>query len=820
MTKASPSDSTPEKPAEEPTQTPSAEGPEAYDASRIKVLAGMDAVRKRPAMYIGDTTSRGLHHLVYEAVDNSIDEAMAGHCTQIDVTVHADNSVSVADDGRGIPIDKHAETGRMALELIMTTLHAGGKFDRSSYKVSGGLHGVGVSVVNALSEWLEVEVRRDGGVYQQRFARGVVSSELQRIGKTKRTGSVVTFLPDREIFTEVQFSFDTLAARLRELAFLNRGVAITLKEEAGDREERFEYAGGIVAFVMHLNETKDPLHKDVVYIMAEQGGVAVELALQYNDTYAERVFSYANNINTIEGGTHLSGFRSALTRTLNAYGRGANLIKDNAIAPVGDDFREGLTAIINVRIPEPQFEGQTKTKLGNSEVEGIVQSVINDKLSTYLEEHPPTAKRIVQKGLRAAEARVAARKARDLTRRRSVLSSGGLPGKLWDCSSRDVQSTELFLVEGDSAAGSAKGGRDGKYQAILPLRGKILNVEKARIDRMLANEEICTIITSVGTGIGEQEYNDSKRRYGKIILMADADVDGSHIRTLILTFLYRQMCQLVEAGCIYIAQPPLYHVKRKKFSQYVHSDAEMDAVLTELGLEGTTLASAVEGPTLDNSQVRQLVELVQKLLSQTRLLARRSITLDRFLSLRETDTGRFPRYRVRVNGHRMYAYSDEQYKQLLQEESERRGGEIDDESVDIIEIHEAPDFRKCIEQIERLGFSTEHLLAGGHTHANPMFHLVSDSQREAVVCLAEVPEAVRRMGQQGLEITRYKGLGEMDAVELWETTMDPARRVLLRVRLEDVAKADEMFSILMGDAVAPRREFIEKHALEVRNLDI
>ncbi|TPW17921.1 MAG: DNA gyrase subunit B [bacterium] len=632
-------------------------GGQEYDATKIQVLKGLEGVRKRPAMYIGSTSARGLHHLVYEVVDNSIDEVLAGYCTDVDVTIHVDNSITVRDNGRGIPVDEHPVQGRPAVEVVMTVLHAGGKFDDKSYKVSGGLHGVGVSVVNALSEWLVVEVRRDGNRYSQRYERGDVAHDLKVIGKATDTGTTVHFLPDSTIFEETEFSYDTLSQRLRELAFLNAGLRILITDERSGKKHEFKFDGGIVEFVKSMNKGKETLHPDPIYLHKTRDEVDVEVAVQYNDTFNETVFAYVNNIHTVEGGTHLVGFKAALTRTINNYGTKNGLFRDAKNGVSGDDVREGLTAVVSVKLRDPQFEGQTKTKLGNSDVKGIVESIVGEALNNYFEENPNVARRVLEKSVSAARAREAARKARDLARRKSLLDSGSLPGKLADCAERDPAKTEIFLVEGDSAGGSAKMGRDRQFQAILPLKGKILNVEKARLDKMLANEEIKVIITALGTSIGTDEFNPDKCRYHRIILMSDADVDGSHIRTLLLTFFFRHMKPLIERGWVYVAQPPLYLVKKGKENFYAWSDAERDTILA-------------------------------------------------------------------------------------------------------------------------------------------------------------------RIGEKGLHVQRYKGLGEMNPEQLWETTMNPAKRVVRRVTMEDLVAAEEIFSTLMGEAVEPRRDFIYKNALNVQNLDL
>lgn len=817
-----------------------------YDAKNITVLEGLEAVRKRPAMYIGDTGARGLHHCVYEVVDNSVDEALAGYCKSIQVTINADGSVSVNDDGRGIPVDLHEEEQKPAVEVVLTVLHAGGKFDHGSYKVSGGLHGVGVSCVNALSEWLEVEVRRDGTVYHQRFERGVAVTQLETIGSTKSTGTKIIFLPDAEVFSTTQFQWDILATRLREFAFLNKGIAVTLKQEHPNREEVFKYEGGISEFVQHLNRNKTSLHPDVIYMEKEKDTVHVELAIQYNDGYNENIFSFANNINTIEGGTHLSGFRSALTRTVNQYAKNNKLIKDEKTAMSGDDIREGITVVLSVKIPDPQFEGQTKTKLGNSEVQGIVESITNEELGTYFEENPVVARRIVEKAVLSAQAREAARKARDLTRRKGALDSGSLPGKLADCTERDPEKSELYIVEGDSAGGSAKQGRDRMFQAILPLRGKVLNVEKARLDKILSNAEIQTLITAIGTGIGIEEFDLAKARYRRIIIMTDADVDGSHIRTLLLAFFYRQMPELIRKGYIYIAQPPLYKIKRKKHEQYVENDAELTQVLLDLGREDLSLIS-LEGKTVcEQAELKTLLKHLVQIEEIGERISRKGIAFSEYLKRHDTESGQFPQYRVTLqrNGYHeeFFVYSEAELRELRESLEEKSGVEIEvvtenghkmgepetasetaaasrSHGFRWIEIFSAPALSKLAAEIERKGFSVSHLLDG--ESELPRYTLRDGEEHEIpIVSLLGLVDEVRRIGRKGLTIQRYKGLGEMNPDQLWETTMDPKTRKMLKVVMENAVRADEIFTVLMGDEVEPRRQFIEDNALHVRNLDI
>lgn len=803
---------------------------ETYDSTSIKVLGGIEAVRKRPAMYIGDTTAKGLHHLVEEVVCNSVDEAVAGYCENIQVKIHLDGSLTVVDDGRGIPVDLHKETGKSAMEVVMTMLHAGGKFEHKSYKISGGLHGVGVSVVNALSEWMEVEVKRDGHVYFQRYEKGEVRSPVEARGVTKKRGTRVVFKPDREIFEDTKFCFETIAKRLREYAFLNKGIKITLSDESTDKSELYHYEGGIKAFVKELNEGKEIVHKDIIYFEKESKGTIVEVAMQYNDGYSENVYSFANNINTVEGGTHLSGFRAALTRTLNGYAKSKGILSEEK-APLGDDYKEGLTAVISIKLPDPQFEGQTKTKLGNREVQSLVEAVINEQLGTYCEETPSTAKAIINKGIDAARAREAARKARDLTRRKGALGSSNLPGKLADCSSRDFETSELFLVEGISAGGTAKQGRDRTFQAILPLKGVILNVEKARIDKMLSNEEIRTLISALGTGIGTDEFNVSNLRYAKIIIMTDADIDGAHIRTLLLTFFFRQMIELIEKGHIYIAQPPLYKVTKNKRQEYIYDDRELQKKLISLGGEGTIMEfHGKRKESLNNVKLTRLLHLLVQMEEYIKILRKKGISLDRFLGLRHKKNGNLPLYKVTYKSEVFYIYSEEEMETFIKEKQLAEGKELEileendaketkDGEIEVIEYHESREIEKTIREIESYGFSADEYFVG-HNGDTSGYKLISEDTEISVHSLNEVLSKIREIGRKGLEIQRYKGLGEMNAEELAVTTMNIATRTLLKVKVEDAAKADSIFSTLAGKDVQRRREFIEKHALEVRNLDV
>jgi DNA gyrase subunit B len=800
---------------------------EQYGADSIKVLEGLEAVRKRPAMYIGSTGKEGLHHLVYEVVDNSVDEAAAGFCDNIEVRIRADNSVTVDDNGRGIPVDIHKDEGVSAAQVVLTKLHSGAKFSNESYKISGGLHGVGVSVVNALSSYLDLEVRRDGKVYRQSYSRGIPTNSLEIVGKTRGRGTRITFKPDHEIFEETDFSFDVLSNRLRELAFLNKGIKITLTDERDGEKSEFFYKGGIVSFVEYINRNKGVLHKKPVYFDGEKDDCQVEVALQYNDTYSESIFSFANSINTTEGGSHLSGFKSALTRVINNYAASNNLIKNGKDAIRGEDVREGLSCVISVKLKEPQFEGQTKTKLGNSEVKGLVEGIVYDKMGSYLEENPPVAKQILGKALDAARARDAARRAKELTRRKSALDVGALPGKLADCQERDPARSELYLVEGDSAGGSAKQGRDRRNQAILPLRGKILNVEKARFDKMLQNEEIKVIITALGAGIGREEgdFDVSKLRYQKVIIMTDADVDGLHIRTLLLTFFFRQMRELVERGYLYIAQPPLFKVTDRKKELYIPNEEEMKTYILENGVNKLSLMAG-NGSTITGNRLLGIIKRVMRI----------ETVLDRFeredknrtvMQIIAGDPAFSPndfnseesllkvakRTRMAI-GERLEDYRTEPdpehsgYKLIL---DYRMKGKIFTTILDR-EIFKTPRFIEIKEQLNQVSVLGE-----------APYVMISDDEnkgRKELESLTALVEYVMAMGQKGLSIQRYKGLGEMNPEQLWETTMNPEKRTLLQVKLEDFVIADEIFTTLMGDHVEPRKEFIYQNALYASNLDV
>ncbi|RKY20892.1 MAG: DNA topoisomerase (ATP-hydrolyzing) subunit B [Planctomycetota bacterium] len=802
-----------------------------YDSSSIQVLEGLEAVRKRPAMYIGDTSSRGLHHCVFEVIDNSIDEALAGFCSQVDVTINLDGSVSVVDDGRGIPVDVHKTEGVPAVEVILCKLHAGGKFDKGSYKVSGGLHGVGVSCVNALAERLSVEIYRNGKVYEQSFSKGIKTCELHTTGPTSKRGTKITFLPDDSIFDETEFIYETLASRMREMAFLmgSSGLRISIQEESSGRSDTYQYPEGLEDFIAFINDGKTPLHKEIVSLVSEAPDrtgtpVEVELSLQYNDSYREDVYCFVNNINTTEGGTHVSGFRAGLTRALNGFAKRESLFKPNETPPSGDDFREGLAAVLSIKLADPQFESQTKIKLGNREVEGIVASVVQDKLNSVFEENPTLGKTIVNKAVLAARAREAARKQRDLVRRKGALASGNLPGKLADCQSKQRSETELFIVEGDSAGGTAKGARDRKYQAILPLRGKILNVEKARLDKMLNHEEIQILITALGTGFGADDFDIEKLRYGKVIIMTDADVDGSHIRTLLLTFFYRQMGELVKAGRIYIAEPPLYKLKRKKKERYIIDEDALNHALLDIAVESAKVRvrdaarSGGDERVLSGSDLDALMTL---LLTLERLgshveLGRAPVPFSEYLTAGADKQLPVARVVAPDGEGRFFFDQTTLGAQLEGLDEEQREATIVAEYLDAGAIAEA------LEGLIRLGFAVEDYVGSASSDDSAARFEVfedSDAPREAHN-LPGVLNHLRAMGESGVDIQRYKGLGEMNADQLWESTMDPETRSLHPVVLDDEVEANHLFSILMGQQVEPRRAFIEKHALEVRNLDV
>jgi DNA gyrase subunit B len=817
-----------------------------YTSEDLLHLSDREHVRERFGMYIGDNTARGLHHLVYEVVDNSIDECMANYAKRVTVMVNVDGSVTVEDDGRGIPVEKHAQLSEemdrevSTLEGVMTVLKFGGKFQKGAYQTSGGLHGVGVTVVNFLSEWCEVEVSRDGHLWQQEYERGVVTGPVRNVGTTTRTGTKTTFKPDPQIFPSTKFSFDILARRLQELAFLNSGVRIVFSDAASGQTEEYFYERGIVEFVEWLNRSSDAIHADVISIVGEQEGVSFDIAMQYTGEFTENLHSYVNNISTTEGGTHVSGFRAALTRSLNAYGKKTGLYKD--LVPTGDDVREGLTVVVSVRVPHPQFQGQTKTKLGNGEVEGIINSAVGDFLAKYLEENPKNAKAIVQKGVLAAEARAAALKAKALLReRKGALSGGGLPGKLRDCTSRDVARCELYLVEGDSAGGSAEGGRHREYQAILPLRGKIINAYKSREDKVLANEEVRSVISAIGAGIGT-DADLGKRRYDKIVIMTDADVDGSHIRTLLLTFFYRQMYQLVAAGHVYVAQPPLFRVRNKKQVYYVQTEEEMKTQLLDQGLgEGVFLPG--DGREISGAPMQKLCRTLAGLEDALVALERRGISLRDHAARRDAATAKLPMFHVYFGSEEHWFSSREQLEAFVKGKEKAAGGALavgraedaqapaalgaDAKSVEhedqlvIVDLHEVRSINSGLAELKEMGFGIESLLPEDRTGTEDARY--SLRRGENVIGLEDLRSllsAVRRAGEKGLSITRFKGLGEMNAEELRDTTLDPANRTLLRVTMTDAAAADDLFRVLMGEKVEPRREFIERHALDVKNLDV
>jgi DNA gyrase subunit B len=832
-----------------------------YDAAQIDKLEGLEAVRKRPGMYIGDPDERGLHHMVFEVLDNSIDEHLAGYCTKIEVTVHVDGSVSVRDNGRGIPVDMHPKFKMPAVELVLTNLHAGGKFGQGAYKYSGGLHGVGAKCVNALSDWFKVEVSRDGKVYAMGFERGKTTQKLEVIGEVKSkksTGTLITFMPDATIFTiTTEFKFERLGSRLRELAFLNPGLEITLTDERSEtgKKETFFYKHGIEEFVKQLGENKQVIHPKPIVLSRQRDEVFVDVVLQYNDSYNDHILPFANSIPNPDGGTHLTGFRTALTKAVNQYAKSNSLLKDKDPAISGDDVREGLICVLSIKLPNPRFESQTKVKLVNTEIDGIVNSVVYDGLMTFLDKNPPIAKRIFDKVLTAARAREAARKARE-TIRKGALTGGGLPGKLADCSERDPELTELYIVEGDSAGGSAKQGRDRRYQAILPIRGKLINVEKARLDQALKNTEIQSMITAIGTGIGkpkdentakdEASFDITKLRYGRIIIMTDADVDGSHIRTLLLTFFYRQMTQLVRAGKIYIAQPPLYQIKRKKREEYVDDDIQLNKILISLGAEDVRLKNLADNKELSAAQLKDILESLERLAKLSESVRRHGGDFESYLGERQPKTGKLPTYLVKVRE------GNEELVHYFHEQREVR--KFHDENLDLnlfdaemgqqellplavtpvksnggvrrraklVELHESATIQKIIAELARKGLKVDHYAASDH----PIFELIEGEGEKATVhplfSIPEIHQKIVEIGRRGVQIKRFKGLGEMNAKELFNTTMDPEKRKLLKVDLNDdnAVDADKMFTILMGDVVEPRRQFIEDNALNVRNLDV
>ena len=792
----------------------------AYGADQIKVLEGLEAVRKRPAMYIGSTGVDGLHHLVYEVVDNSIDEALAGYCTEVHVVIHTEGSVTVTDNGRGIPTEIMPKEGKPAAEIVLTKLHAGGKFDNDAYKVSGGLHGVGVSVVNALSEWLKLEIWRGGKVWVQGYERGTPTADLKSVAQTDKRGTRVNFKPDPKIFETTEFSFETLSQRLRELAFLNKGLLITIEDERTEKRHDFHYTGGIISFVEHLNKNKTPLHDKVVYFQGLKEGIDLEIALQYNDGYQEQIFTFANNINTHEGGTHLIGFKAALTRTVNNYAVSNNLFKELKDNLSGDDVREGLVSVISVKLPQPQFEGQTKTKLGNSEVKGIVEAMVNDGLGKFLEESPALAKRIIGKAVEAARAREAARRARELVRRKGALDSMALPGKLADCQERSPELSEIFIVEGDSAGGSAKQGRDRRTQAILPIKGKILNVEKARYDKMLTHTEIAAMITALGTGIGTDDFDVTKLRYHKIIIMTDADVDGSHIRTLLLTFFYRQMVELIERGYVYIAQPPLFKVKKGKSEQYIKDERQMAQFLLRKATESLTVQTAT-GETLSG---RDLTAFIEKLIELNGVFSKvdrhlqDARVLDYLLSVNAGTKGFLADApsvaaiveKLQALGYQPEVTSDPEHSEqkITYREGSQSPRAISHQLLSGGEYQRLTSLHKSLQERDRAPFVVRAENQNPHPTETQL-----DSRQKLIDHLME-------LGKKDLHIQRYKGLGEMNPEQLWETTMDLEKRTLLQVQINDKVLTDDIFTILMGDAVEPRRQFIEENALEVKNLDI
>jgi len=824
--------------------TDSPDNEENYDSSMIQKLEGLEGVRKRPDMYIGDTNERGLHHCVFEIVDNSIDEALAGHCNEIKVILNVDGSCSIQDDGRGIPVDMHPKYNMPALELVLTNLHAGGKFGKGAYQVSGGLHGVGAKCVNAVSVWFIAEVRREGKVHQMEFSRGITTEKLKVAGDSDTTGTKITFMPDDEIFTETrEFKFDLLAKRLRELAFLNPGVKISLQEDKNNQKEEFLFENGISEYVTYLNQNKTCLIEEPIYFTGEaeaetgNGNIVAEVAFTYNDSFSDQLYAYANSIHNIEGGTHLSGFRTALTRVINNYARQNDLLKEKELSLTGDDVREGLTAVISVKVPEPRFEGQTKTKLSNREVDGIVQKIVGEKMKHHFEINPDQAKSIIEKVVNAARAREAARKARE-TVRKGALSGGGLPGKLADCSEKDPSRSELYIVEGDSAGGSAKQGRDRLTQAILPLRGKLLNVEKARLDKVLNNAEIRSLITAVGTGIGEHEgegsFDAEKARYHKIIIMTDADVDGAHIRTLLLTFIFRQMKGLIERGYVYVARPPLYKIKRRKTEQYIQDDSEMSKILISLGMEDLKLKRNKDSYIFNDEELSKITDLFIEIESIGKGLGRYGCTIQRLFQKLDQQSNSLPRYLARIrtgNEEEIRFFEDIESKigflqshNLSDDPNENnfhkeieKDGVIVSQRISIHQIFESKELERLITSCASNGI--DHSFFSDEKSGAYSLTSEGDENQITLTGVSHFLESVRISGRKGLQIQRYKGLGEMNPKQLFETTMDPNTRSLVKVEIADAIKADNIFTMLMGEEVAPRRAFIEDNALNVTFLD-
>ena len=832
-------------------KTSNSEPEEKYDSSKIQKLEGLEGVRKRPDMYIGDTNERGLHHCVFEIVDNSIDESLAGYCTEITVQLHADGSCSIKDNGRGIPVDMHPKHNMPALELVLTNLHAGGKFGKGAYQVSGGLHGVGAKCVNAVSEWFVAEVRREGSVHQMHFSRGKTTEKMKVVGTCQSTGTKITFMPDEQIFTETrEFKFDVLAKRLRELAFLNPGVQIFLKDDLSNRDEKFLFEEGISEYVLYLNQNKNCLTEKPITFSGEapaesgDGTIILDVALIYNDSFSDQIYAYANSIHNVEGGTHLSGFRTALTRVINNYARQNDLLKEKELSLTGDDAREGLTAVISVKVPEPRFEGQTKTKLSNREVDGIVQKIVGEKMKLHFEMNPDEAKSMIIKVIHAARAREAARKARE-TVRKGALSGGGLPGKLADCSEKDPAKSELYIVEGDSAGGSAKQGRDRLTQAILPLRGKLLNVEKARLDKVLNNAEIRSLITAVGTGIGDHEgegaFDATKARYHKIIIMTDADVDGAHIRTLLLTFIFRQMKGLIENGYVYVARPPLYKIKRRKTEQYIQDDAEMSKILISLGCDDIKFVRTSDAHEFDKESQLNLTDLFLRIEAMGKGIQRYGCTLPRLLSQFDEESRKLPRFLARIrtgNVEEIRFFMDLEAKAGFMQSQEIDDPENDNESVttkeleldgaivtqriSIYEIYESHEIEKLLLKCQELGVGQSFFVPKEDSYEFKIMPAQNEQTEDTsidVLGLTHFLGHIRQLGRKGLQIQRYKGLGEMNPKQLFETTMDPNTRSLIKVEIADAIAADNMFTMLMGEEVAPRRAFIEDNALNVSFLD-